>query len=125
MRSEDCWLYKNLYNNTMIKQIEFISDSLSELRTFPISARREAGFQLDRVQKGFDPDDWKPMKTIGSGVNEIRVRDADGVYRVIYIAKFDETVFVLHCFKKKTEKTAKTNIDLAKSRYKELMRRFK
>ncbi|SDY37849.1 type II toxin-antitoxin system RelE/ParE family toxin [Nitrosomonas sp. Nm58] len=109
----------------MIKQIEFISDSLSELRMFPISARREAGFQLDRVQKGFDPDDWKPMKTIGSGVNEIRVRDADGVYRVIYIAKFDETVFVLHCFKKKTEKTAKTNIDLAKSRYKELMRRFK
>jgi phage-related protein len=122
---EGCLLYKNLYNNVMVKQIEFISDSLSELRTFPISARREAGFQLDRVQKGFDPDDWKPMKKIGSGVNEIRVRDADGVYRVIYIAKFDETVFVLHCFKKKTEKTAKTNIDLAKSRYKELMRRFK
>ncbi|SDH25586.1 type II toxin-antitoxin system RelE/ParE family toxin [Nitrosomonas sp. Nm132] len=122
---EGCLLYKNLYNDAMVKQIEFISDSLSELRTFPISARREAGFQLDRVQKGFDPDDWKPMKTIGSGVNEIRVRDADGVYRVIYIAKFDETVFVLHCFKKKTEKTAKTNIDLAKSRYKELMRRFK
>jgi phage-related protein len=109
----------------MAKQIEFISDSLSELRTFPISARREAGFQLDKVQRGFEPDDWKPIKTIGSRVNEVRVRDADGVYRVIYIAKFDETVFVLHCFKKKTEKTAKTNIDLAKSRYKELMRRFK
>jgi hypothetical protein len=57
VRSEGCWLYKNLYNHVMAKQIEFISDSLSELRMFPISARREAGFQLDKVQRGLEPDD--------------------------------------------------------------------
>ncbi len=109
----------------MIKPIEFIFDSLDELRRFPVGVRRDAGFQLDRVQRGLEPDDWKPMKTIGSGVNEIRVKDADGAYRIIYISKLDDAVFVLHCFKKKTEKTAKQNIDLAKSRYKELVRRFK
>ncbi|BBL35773.1 hypothetical protein Nstercoris_02049 [Nitrosomonas stercoris] len=109
----------------MIKPIEFISDSLDELRNFPIAARREAGFQLDKVQKGMEPDDWKSMKTIGTGVNEIRIKDTAGTYRIIYIAKFAEAIFVLHCFKKKTEKTAKSNIDLAKSRYKELERRLK
>lgn len=119
-----CVLYKNLYNNIMVKPIEFISDSLNKLRAFPLSVRRDAGFQLDRVQRGLEPNDWKPMKTIGAGVNEIRLKDANGAYRVIYIAKFDEAVFVLHCFKKKTEKTAKADIDLAMSRYKELIRRF-
>lgn len=109
----------------MIKPIEFISDSLDELRNFPIAARREAGFQPDKVQKGMEPDDWKSMKTIGTGVNEIRIKDTAGTYRIIYIAKFAEAIFVLHCFKKKTEKTAKSNIDLAKSRYKELERRLK
>lgn len=120
-----CNLYKHLYNLVMVKPIEFIFDSLNELRAFPVSARRDAGFQLDRVQRGLRPNDWKPMKTIGAGVNEIRLRDADGAYRIIYIAKFDEAVFVLHCFKKTTEKTAMADIDLARSRYKELMRRFK
>lgn len=109
----------------MIKLIEFISDSLDELRGFSISARREAGFQLDKVQRGLEPNDWKPMQAIGAGVNEIRIKDIDGAYRVIYVAKFEEAVFVLHCFKKKTDKTAKSNIDLAKSRYKELVRKLK
>lgn len=109
----------------MIKLIEFLSDSLDELRNFPIRVRREAGFQLDKVQRGLEPNHWKPMKTIGAGVNEIRIKDTDGIYRVIYIAKFEETVFVLHCFKKKTEKTTKFNIDLARSRYKALIKELK
>jgi len=109
----------------MNKLIEFVSESLDELRYFSISARREAGFQLDKVQRGLEPNDWKPMKTIGAGVNEIRIKDTDGAYRVIYVAKFEEAVFVLHCFKKKTEKTATSYIDLAKSRYKELVRKLK
>ena len=108
----------------MTKPIEFLGDSLEALRAFPQVARREAGFQLDRVQRGLSPDDWKPMTTIGTGVREIRVRDASGAYRVIYVARFEEAVFVLHCFQKKTGKTAKSDLDLARARLRELTRRM-
>jgi phage-related protein len=88
------------------KSIAFRGNSLADLRAFPIAARREAGFQLDRVQHGFDPSDWKPMTSIGTGCREIRIRDADGAFRVIYVAKFEAAVFVIHCFQKKTQKTS-------------------
>lgn len=84
-----------------VKPVEFRGGALADLRAFPADARREAGYQLDRVQHGSDPDDWKPMKTIGPGVREIRIRGEDGAYRVIYVANFPEAVFVLHCFQKK------------------------
>ena len=84
-----------------------------------------AGFQLDRVQHGADPADWKPMSDIGAGVREIRVRDADGAFRVIYVAKLANAVYVLHCFQKKTQRTNKQDIDLAKSRYKQLLQDLK
>lgn len=71
-----------------------------------LEARQDAGFNLDFVQRGLDPENWKPMKTVGVGVNEIRVRDATGAYRVIYLATRPEAVYVLHCFQKKTEKTS-------------------
>lgn len=80
------------------KPVVFLGSALDDLREFPSSARREAGFQLDLVQNGRDPDDWKPMTTIGPGVREIRVRDEAGAFRVIYVAKFAAAVFVLHCF---------------------------
>jgi phage-related protein len=102
------------------KPVEFRGSSLDELRTFPAPARREAGHQLDRVQHGQEPDDWKPMPTIGSGVREIRIRDAAGMFRVVYMAKFADAVYVLHCFQKKTPKTSKPDLDLAESRYREL-----
>lgn len=105
------------------KPIVFLGTSLDELRAFPLAAKREAGFQLDQVQRGGEPDDWKPMTTIGSGVREIRVRDAVGAFRVVYVAKLAEAVYVLHCFQKKTEKTAKGDLDLATSRYRDLLRR--
>ena len=73
-------LYKRLYNASIVKAIEFLGDSLEALRDFPQTVRREAGFQLDRVQHGLEPDDWKPMKTIGAGVREIRVHDASGAF---------------------------------------------
>jgi phage-related protein len=85
------------------------------------TARREAGHQLDQVQRGLDADDWKPMTTVGRGVREIRIRDASGAFRVIYVAKFAEAVFVLHCFQKKTEQTSKADIALAARRYRELL----
>ena len=103
-----------------MKPIEFRGDSLDCLREFPKLARREAGFQLDRVQRGLDPFDWKPMTSVGAGVREIRVRDESGAYRVLYVAKFEDAVYVLHCFQKKTQATSKRDVDLAAKRYREL-----
>lgn len=105
-----------------MKPVTFLGDSLEALREFPQSARREAGLQLDRVQRGFMPENWKPMKTVGPGVNEIRVRDASGVFRVLYVATLPEAVYVLHAFQKKTHRTAKAELDLATTRYKALRR---
>ena len=102
------------------KPLEFRGSSLADLRAFPASARREAGFQLDRVQTGKYPRDWKPMASIGSGVNEIRIRDDNGAFRVIYVTKFEEGVFVLHCFAKKTQRTGKPDLETAAKRYREL-----
>ena len=95
---------------------------MGDLRTFPATARREAGYQLDQVQQGRDPDVWKPMPTIGAGVREIRVRDTAGAFRVIYVTKFAATVYVLRCFQKKTQKTSKIDLDIATERDRELMK---
>lgn len=104
------------------KPVEFLGSSLDDLRAFPIQAKREAGHQLDQVQNGQEPDDWKPMNTVGQGVKEIRIRDAAGAFRVIYVAKFAEAVYALHCFQKKTGKTSKTDLDLAAQRYRDLLK---
>lgn len=105
----------------IIKPIEFRGSSLDDLRDFPLSIRREAGHQLGHVQNGLEPDDWKPMPSIGQGVQEIRVRDITGAFRVIYVAKFSGAVYVLHCFQKKTQKTSKSDLNVAESRYRELI----
>lgn len=102
--------------------IEFRGSSLEDLRAFPLAAKREAGHQLDLVQIGREPDDWKSMNTVGQGVREIRIRDSSGIFRVVYVAKFSDAVYVLHCFQKKTQKTSKADIDLATRRYKELVK---
>lgn len=104
------------------KPVEFRGSALEDLRAFPEAARREAGYQLDQVQHGHEPDDWKPMNTVGQGVREIRIRDAAGAFRVMYVAKFDNAVYVLHCFQKKTQKTSKADLNLAAQRYRELVK---
>ena len=104
------------------KPVEFRGSSLDDLRGFPLPARREAGHQIDQVQHGQEPGDWKPMPTIGQGVREIRIRDAAGAFRVVYVAKFADAVYVLHCFQKKTQRTSKSDLDLAQSRYRELLK---
>ena len=114
-----------MYNrsvNNRVKPIEFRGRALDDLCRFPTSARREAGYQLYQVQEGLDPDDWKPMNTVGSGVKEIRIREEDGAFRVMYVAKFAEVIYVLHCFQKKTRKTSPEDIALASRRYKDLIR---
>ena len=103
-----------------MKRIDFLGDSLARLRCFPEDARSEAGFQLRRIQEGEDPADWKPMKTLGPGVREIRVRDASGAFRVIYLANFPDRIAVLHAFQKKTQATSQRDIELAAKRLREL-----
>lgn len=102
-----------------MKPLKFVGSSLDDLRNFPDEARRAAGFELHAVQSGFEPGDWKPMPIVGSGVREIRIHML-GEWRVIYIAKLQETVYVLHTFQKKTRKTGKRDIDLARQRYKQI-----
>jgi phage-related protein len=117
--------YKTLYisvGKSERKPLEFRGNSLEALRQFPESACRREGHQLDLLQRGRDPDDWKPMNDVGAGVREIRVRDEQGIFRVIYVAKFGDAVFVLHCFQKKTQKTNKADRDLASRRFKELLK---
>lgn len=105
-----------------MKDVEFRGTALADLRCFPTPARREAGYQIDRVQHGEDPDDWKPMNTIGPGVREIRIRDAAGAFRVIYVARFAAAIYVLHCFQKKTQKTSKADLDMAQKRFRDLQK---
>jgi len=101
----------------------FCASSLDDLREFPLPVRREAGYQIGRVQCGLEPDDWKPMSTtVGTGAYEIRIRDESGAFRVIYVAKLAVAVYILHCFQKKTEKTAQADIKLAAKRYRDLLK---
>jgi phage-related protein len=104
-----------------VKPVVFRGNSLERLRRFPASARQDAGYQLEQVQRGEMPDDFKPMSNIGPGVQEIRVRDAGGAFRVIYVARFEEAIYVLHAFQKKTQKTAPLDIELARQRYRGLL----
>jgi phage-related protein len=104
-----------------MKPIHFVGTSRADLRRFPESARETAGFQLFKIQQGQEPDDWKPMPMVGSGVQELRIRDKGNAYRVFVVAKFEEAVYVLHVFQKRSQKTAKSDFRLAKSRYADLM----
>jgi phage-related protein len=104
------------------KPVQFLGNSLASLRKFPQAARKRAGQDLLRLQLGREPADWKPISTMGSGVREIRLRDEQGVFRIIYVAKFADAIFVLHCFQKKTQKTAGSDLEIASRRYKELVR---
>ena len=105
-----------------MKELLFRGNSLDDLRKFPALAMREAGYQLDKVQNGNEPADWKPMPSIGEGVKEIRIRDESGAFRVVYLAKLADSVYVLHCFQKKTQETSEKDIKLARKRFKDLMK---
>ena len=103
----------------MNKPLEFVGSSREDLRDFPEEARRDAGVQLWAVQEGLSPRDWKAMTSVGPGAMEIRIRK-QGAWRVIYVAKFEEAVYVLHAFEKKEQKTRQADIDIAKKRYQEI-----
>ncbi|KER71404.1 MULTISPECIES: type II toxin-antitoxin system RelE/ParE family toxin [Burkholderia] len=111
-----------MYDSTILppKPVVFVGSALADLRGFPLPARREAGHQIDQVQRGLAPDDWKPMRTVGVGVREIRPRDASGAFRIIDVATFADTVYVLHCFRKQSARTTRADIELAARRYRAL-----
>jgi phage-related protein len=101
-----------------MKALHWIGTSLADLRRFPVSARIEAGTDLRLVQQGVDPRDWKPMPDVGAGVREIRVRTADGAFRVFYVVESATDVYVLHAFQKKTQRTSAQDIAKGRARYK-------
>jgi phage-related protein len=88
-----------------------------DLLASPTDARKEAGFQLGKVQAGLEPTDWKPFDDVGAGTKEIRIRDASGIYRMMYVAKFEGAIYVLHCFQKKAQVTSKQDKAIAATRY--------
>ena len=100
-----------------MKALKFMGSSLNDLAAFPEAARKVAGFELWQVQVGAMPSDFKPMPTIGAGAYEVRIK-VQGQWRVVYVAKHEDAVYVLHCFHKTTPQTAKADIDLAAKRYK-------
>src|ERR1019366_5178273 len=99
------------------KQIRWVGSAYDDLLAFPRDARKEAGFQLGKVQAGLEPTDWKPFDDVGAGTREIRIRDASGIYRVMYVAKVEDAIYVLHCFQKKTQVASKQDKAVAAARY--------
>jgi phage-related protein len=100
-----------------MKRIRFVGGAKDDLSAFPRSARNRAGYELFMVQVGRDPDDWKPMASVGLGVREIRIRDEAAAFRVIYVARFEDAVYVLHAFQKKARRASRADLDLARDRY--------
>jgi len=105
------------------KEIRWIGSSYQNILDFPPEARKEAGHQLGKVQAGLEPDDWKPFGEAGAGIKEIRIWEKAGTYRVMYVAKFEEAIYVLHCFQKKTQATAKKDKDIVTARYRAIKQR--
>jgi phage-related protein len=97
------------------KPLIWLGDSREALRAFPEDARKIAGFQLWRVQSGLEPNDWKPMPSVGLGVQETRIHTG-AEHRVFYIAKFAEAVYILHAFEKRARRTPQADIRLARQR---------
>ncbi len=102
-----------------MKPLKFVGSSLDDLRDFPAEARRQVGFELYAVQRGLEPSDWRPMPEVGPGVREIRVHVL-GEWRVLYVARIAEAIYVLHAFRKKTQKTRREDVELAQQRYRQI-----
>jgi phage-related protein len=113
--------YIKLDISMIMKSMRFLGDSLKCLRELPSDARQDLGYQLDRLQRGLQPNDFKPLPSVGKGVEEIRVWDESGTFRVIYTARLADAVYVLHAFQKKTQTTSKRDIDIAKKRFNQLI----
>ena len=112
------YLYKILYI-VLMKRIIWLGSSYNDLLDFSKSVKQMAGYNLDKLQRGQEPKDWKPMSSIGAGVKELRIH-CENEYRVIYLAQNSDGIYILHAFVKKSQKTSQKDIDLAKKRFKEI-----
>lgn len=101
------------------RRVEWVGPSKRDLLKFPQKVRYAIGYQLEQLELGLQPDDWKSMPTVGPGAGEIRVSSGGNAYRVFYVAKFGDVVYVLHCFVKKTRKTEHKDIKIGAKRYAE------
>jgi phage-related protein len=101
----------------------FLGDTYRVICAFADDARRAAGYQIGRVQQGKDPDDWKPLPIIGPNVREIRIRESSGAFRVIFQATLPDAVLVLNAFQKKSQKTPRHEIETARARLSEYLKR--
>lgn len=106
----------------MEKNIEFLGDSLDVIKGFPEPAKQRTGFELSQLQFGDMPTDFKPMKSVGAGAYEIRVSASGQAFRTVYVAKFEEAIYVLHAFEKKTQRTPQKDVETARSRYRSISR---
>ncbi|WBU49100.1 type II toxin-antitoxin system RelE/ParE family toxin [Kosakonia pseudosacchari] len=104
-----------------LKPIIWIGSSYDDLRAFPECVRKDAGYQLHKIQAGLEATDWKPMMEIGAGVAEIRLRDHAGAFRIFYLARFEDALYVLHCFHKKSQRTPFKDKTIARTRYRALV----
>jgi phage-related protein len=104
-----------------LKPVEWVGDSLKRVREFSKPVRQQVGYELELVQHDLEPSDWKPMPTVGPGVNEIRIH-AEGEHRVFYVARLRHAIYVLHVFRKKSQKTSKANVEIGRARLKEALR---
>ena len=105
-----------------MRKVIFEGDSLEIIRRFPSIARQRCGYEIDRIQRNLKPLNWKPFRTVGQGVCEVRVR-VGNQYRILYIVSFEDQLHVLHAFEKKTQRTRSSDIKIAKHRLKVLHRR--
>ena len=103
------------------KEIRWVGSAYDDLLALPKESRKEAGFQLGKVQAGLEPADWRPYDIVGAGTKEIRIKDPSGISRVMYVAKFEEAIYVLHCIQKKTELTSKQDKPIAQARYRAIV----
>jgi phage-related protein len=104
-----------------LKPLDWLGGSLDEVRAFPADARARVGFELYRLQQGLDPADWRPMADVGPGVRELRIQTGRQ-FRVLYVAKFAEAIYVLHAFEKKAQRTPRRDLELARQRLADLLR---
>jgi phage-related protein len=102
-----------------MRRLRFVGTAKDDLSALPVTAKIRAGYELYMVQLGRDPDDWKPMPSVGLGACEIRIRDRAGAFRVVYVARFRQAVYVLHAFQKKSQKTSRLDLELARRRYRD------
>jgi phage-related protein len=111
-----------IWHSPSVKPVIWMGGSREDVKRLPEGAQDSLGFELYRVQYGFDPRDWKPMNSVGPGVKEVRVRDEAGIFRMVYLATRPEGVYVLHCFQKKTQRTSRSDLELAMKRFKLIVR---